>query len=187
MLKIILTVDNAPQERVYNATNLATAIEGEVYIANHLKCSVRGFTDVCKKAVELDEDLLVLEDDVELCTDFLAKVEKAIGKYPNELINFYNMTDSKITKKLSGIRFLWNQCLYIPVDICRLIVEISEPFLKQYPVHRMNQDVLIKHCLNIEGLSYVQHYPSLVQHKAWVSTIDKNRSTTRQTDSFDGE
>lgn len=187
MLKIILTVDNAPQERLDNATNLASIIEGEVYIANHLICSVRGFTDVCRKAIELNDDLLVIEDDVELCTDFLSKVEKAIGKYPNELINFYNMTTSKVVKKNLGVQFLWNQCLYIPVDICKLIVEISEPFLKQYPVHRMNQDVLIKHCLNIEGLSYVQHYPSLVQHKPWISTIDKNRTTTRQTDNFDGE
>jgi GR25 family glycosyltransferase involved in LPS biosynthesis len=185
VLKIILTVDNAPQERLDNATNLATAIEGEVYIANHLKCSVRGFTDVCRKAAKLDEDLLVLEDDVELCADFLSKVEKAIGKYPNELINFYNMTDSKVTKKLSGIRFLWNQCLYIPVDICKLIVEISEPFLNQYPIHRMNQDVLIKHCLAEEGLAYVQYYPSLVQHKAWVSTIDSDRSINRQTSNFE--
>jgi GR25 family glycosyltransferase involved in LPS biosynthesis len=185
VLKIVLTVDNAPQERLDNANDIASIIEGEVYIANHLKCSVRGFTDVCKKAIELDENVLVLEDDVELCTDFLSKVEKAIGKYPNELINFYNMTDSKVTKKLSGIRFLWNQCLYIHVDICKLIVEISEPFLKQYPVHRMNQDVLIKHCLNIEGLSYVQHYPSLVQHKAWVSTIDSDRSINRQTSNFE--
>ena len=184
MLKIVLTVDNAPKERLDNATNLATAIEGEVFTANHLKCSVRGFTEICRKAVELDEDLLVLEDDVELCTDFLSKVEKAINKYPTDLINFYNMTNSKVTKKLPGIKFLWNQCLYIPVDICRLIVETSEPFLKQYPIHRMNQDVLIKHCLNTEELAYVQHYPSLVQHEAWVSTIDKNRSINRQTTNF---
>lgn len=48
----------------------------------------------------------------------------------------------------------------------------------------MNQDVLITHCLTVEGLSYVQYYPSLVQHKAWVSTIDSDRSPNRQTTSF---
>jgi GR25 family glycosyltransferase involved in LPS biosynthesis len=187
MLKVILTVDNATQERLDNAKFLANELQGQVHTANHLICSVRGFAKICKQAVDLNEDLLVLEDDVELCSDFLNKVNNAIEKYPNDLINFFNMTSATYTKKNSGMFFLWNQCLYIPIDICKMITTKTEKFLNQYPIHRMNQDVLIKHCLAEEGLAYVQYYPSLVQHKTWESTIDKNRATTRQTDSFDGE
>ncbi len=117
---------------------------------------VKYFIEVLKTINNYDS--ILLEDDVILCKDFKNRIEEAVKKYPNQMINFFNAPEL-YTKVLTNGNFCYMQCRYYPKGSCDLLINELERF-KDKPK--------VCPCLNIisnkHNLKILQYRPCLVQH-----------------------
>ena len=185
MKTVIFTFDGAPEERVQNVSNLKEQLNAEIF--NGGTDTVKNLTDLCKA---YEDDLLIFEDDVELCKNFSELSQAVIQKYPETVINFHFNTFPKgklkdiltVSKKdlkiyeVSGSAYIWNQCFYLPNKIRKMIIESERNFRGTYPyyVRTKQQDVFIAYC--IRDLGFLAVYPSLVNHLDLSSTIRDAKS-----------
>lgn len=185
MKTVIFTFDGAPEERVQNVSKLKEQLNAEIF--NGGTDTVKNLTDLCKV---YEDDLLIFEDDVELCKNFSELSQAVIQKYPEMVINFHFNTFPKgklkdiltVSKKdlkiyeISGSAYIWNQCFYLPNKIRKMIIESERNFRGSYPyyVRTKQQDVFIAYC--IRDLGFLAVYPSLVNHLDLSSTIRDAKS-----------
>ena len=185
MKTVIFTFDGAPEERVQNVSKLKEQLNAEIF--NGGTDTVKNLTDLCKA---YEDDLLIFEDDVELCKNFSELSQAVIQKYPEAVINFHFNTFPKgklkdiltVSKKdlkiyeVSGSAYIWNQCFYLPNKIRKMIIESERNFRGTYPyyVRTKQQDVFIAYC--IRDLGFLAVYPSLVNHLDLSSTIRDAKS-----------
>lgn len=188
MKTVIFTFTDAPDERAQNARKLKDQLNAEIF--NGGTDTVKNLADLCRA---YEDDLLILEDDVELCGDFKVYADTIIQKYPETVINFHFNTfprgDIKETVNIEekdfkiyevpGSKYIWNQCFYLPGKIRKLIIDSEKDFRKAYPyyVRTKQQDVYIAH--SIRDLTFMAVYPSLVNHLDFGSTI--RHSGSRET------
>lgn len=122
-------------------------------------------------------DAVLLEDDLILCKDFQAEIEKVISQYPNSIINFYTQPRHYFTTKTETV-FKYNQCTYYPKGIGEIIANKMEELLPQFgPKQRLWSQVenLALKQLNITHICY---RPCLVQHpdkESILKSHDPNR------------
>lgn len=170
---VIMTFKDAPKERLDNALKLAKELNGEVYIGT--KKYIDNIYNVLKANVNKD-DLLLLEDDVFVCKDFIKKVENAISEFPDRVINFFNLFYN-IDKSCYMDSTQWSecQCYFMPKRVINHLVLLYKAFTKLAPkAYKCNiADNFFKYCLKED---YVLYYPSLVQQFELKSTIFKNRT-----------
>ena len=103
-------------------------------------------------------DAILLEDDIILCKDFKNRIEEAINKYKDKIVNFFGEPRAYFqTKEESNFHFL--QCRYYPQGISSTIAKELEPYVDEPKVAPSMCRVAIK--LN---LKLVQYRPCLVQH-----------------------
>lgn len=185
MKTVIFTFDGAPEERVQTVSKLKEQLNAEVF--NGSTDTVKNLTDLCKA---YEDDLLIFEDDVELCENFSEFSQAVIQKYPETVINFHFNTFPKgklkdiltVSKKdlkiydVSGSAYIWNQCFYLPNKVRKMIIESERDFRGTYPyyVKTKQQDVFIAYC--IRDLDFLAVYPSLVNHLDLSSTIRDAKS-----------
>ena len=176
MKTVIFSYDKAPPERVQTREKLAKELNAEIFI---------GGSDTVKNTFELlsqfEDDLLILEDDVSLCSDFKRLAQSVIAKFPEKVINFHfnTLPKAKQSDEINGLKiyetdgyeYIWNQCFYVPNDIRKLIISKYSEFCRKYPyyVRTKQQDVFIAEC--IRDLTFMAVYPSPVTHLDFNSTI----------------
>lgn len=180
MKTVIFTYDGAPPERVQNVLKLKEQLNAEAFTGG--TDTVGNLAGLCRR---YEDDLLVLEDDVELCDGFGTYADAIIRRYPETVINFHfncfpkgelketlNI-EGRIFKifEVQGQSYIWNQCFYLPDAIRKLIIDSEKDFRKAYPyyVKTKQQDVFIAYC--IKDLTFMAVYPSAVNHLDFSSTI----------------
>ena len=120
-----------------------------------------------------DYDAVILEDDVILCENFKEEIEKAISKYPNQIINFFNaptIYQDIITNK----NFCFMQCRYYPKGTAKLIANQLVDYLNDKKVCPRLNAVMKSQDINI-----VQYRPCLVQHLDMDSLVENSPHSRR--------
>lgn len=126
-----------------------------------------------------------LEDDVILCKDFKRRIMSEISKHPNDLIQFFTLRQRDYTRGsgyVNGDQFAYNQCLYIPYDIARGIIDYFPEWYatgKNAIREQKGLDVLVKDYLVHHKLQYWVVVPCLVQHAEEVSALNPKCSSKR--------
>ena len=78
----------------------------------------KSFVEQLEKLAELNQDVVILEDDLELCKDFKNRIESVIEQYKDKVVNFfYKPRNYFYTKEQK--HFCWNQCVYYPKEILK--------------------------------------------------------------------
>lgn len=181
---VIMTYKDAPQERLDNAYKLAEELKefgAEVYVGGTKY--IDNMYNVFRKYSSKD-DLLMFEDDVYLCDNFLEKVKKAIEKYPNTVINFFNLHyDINRSVIMNFTQWTECQCYYIPKRIVNRLALYYKAFIKIAPKsYECNiADNYMRYCLQED---YILYYPSLVQQYPFNSVIFEGR-VDEQSKTFD--
>lgn len=137
----------------------------------------KSFVEQLEKLAELNQDVVILEDDLELCKDFKNRIESVIEQYKDKVVNFfYKPRNYFYTKEQK--HFCWNQCVYYPKEILKVL---SVEMRKQYELKPlMAHDEVENIALNCLGIKNVVYRPCLVQHldfKSLVGNTSKNRIT----------
>lgn len=134
-----------------------------------------------------DGPTIQLEDDIELCDDFIRKIEEAVAQYPDHIINFFSLRkkDYELQSPYmeTGAKFMMNQCNYIPAGFASQIIE----FYKTWPrkvEHPTGYDILMADWMKSKKMRYVQWFPHLVNHLECKSLINPKRSSKRSDKNF---
>ena len=134
-----------------------------------------------------DGPMVILEDDAELCENFVNKVEEAISQYPSQIINFFSLRkkDYEIRKPYeeSGAKFIGNVCNYLPAQYGKKIAEYYKVW-KRKEEHPTGYDLLMADWMKENKLKYIQWFPHLVNHKECKSLINPKRSSKRTDKNF---
>ena len=136
------------------------------------------------------EDAIVhLEDDIQLTSNFVEKIEGAIKERPDELIKFFSRYGKDLTegsRYLAGATWMMNQCFYLPAKMALRLVGYykSGDWDEQEKIHPTGLEQLMADYFKIHKLRYWNYVPSLVQHREAISLIDKRRSSRRSSNTF---
>jgi hypothetical protein len=129
-----------------------------------------------------------MEDDIELCNDFVKKCAIEIKKRPMELIQFFSMRKDDLvigSRYIAGYNYLMNQCFYLPLYIAKFALDCFDEFEEKRTDNRIGgTDSLIQFTLKKYKLKYWNVVPNLVDHISGFSAIDKRRSSKRQSLTF---
>lgn len=136
-----------------------------------------------------DESCLHLEDDIILTSNFLEKVNKVISERPNQVIQFFSMrkADLEVGSRLeSGRTFMCALCFYLPKGMSKEVKDYNAQWEldNESQMHGAPLDVALADYLKSKKLKYFINVPSLVEHLPIKSSIDKRRSSKRQSKTF---
>lgn len=172
----IMSFKEASVNRVYNREALATQLDAKIYIGEN---PCMNFVEILK--LNKGKDLLLLEDDVRLCNNFVSKLYTALNKFPNQVINFhYNYGDT--LQQLPVKHYGFNQCVFFPAKIAENMIKPCTDFIKHYLYFVKNKDysVQIKYGLMHSGAeTFIAYEPKLVEHLNLGSAIGNKHSPTR--------
>ena len=131
-----------------------------------------------------DDPALILEDDIILTEDFMAKALSVCWWHPSSVIQFFSMRGDDLTVGSRWDRkFAMNQCTYFPAGYGPMIAD----YLPRWPArdqHTSACDILVNDWLRSRREPYWLHVPSLVEHRIGVSAINPSRSSKRQSKTF---
>lgn len=115
-----------------------------------------------------------LEDDAQLTSGFVGKIEHEIAQRPTRLIQFFSRVKddpARGSRERPAVSFYYNICFYLPAGYGAALYE----YYPRWPRRRIARsgwyDTLIQDWLKERGERYWQHVPSLVQHRDLKSTI----------------
>jgi len=151
---------------------------------------------------DISRPIVQLEDDIELCDDFVNIIERRIEEAPNAVINFFGHIKSKRTRSKwqKGKYFLWLQCTYFPPGYGDMIADywpiwrdIKGPEYISQMSHMSKSylytvdtlfDQLVAFWLDSRNESYYVSLPALVQHLPITSALHSELSVNRQNKTF---
>lgn len=123
-----------------------------------------------------------IEDDIELCDDFVEKIKDAVSQYPDTIINFFSLRrkDYELKKPYfeRGGSFMMNQCFYVPAGFGKQIVDFYKKWERKSE-HPTGYDILMADWMKSKRMKYIQWFPHLVNHKVCKSLINPKRSSKR--------
>ena len=129
-----------------------------------------------------DKPCVHLEDDIDICDDFVDKIKQAISCHPNRVINFFSLRkkgyELKRPYEETGSKYLMNQCFYLPCGYGQQIAEFYKGWERKKE-HPTGLDLLIADFLKSRKERYIQWFPHLVNHKQCRSLINPRRSSKR--------
>lgn len=166
----IFSFDKAPTERVTNRESLANQLDAQVFIGGNNTCT--NFVNLLKLAK--GKDLLLIEDDVQLCNDFTPILDDVLSQYPDTVINFhYNEKTSTTTDYHPATKYAYNQCVYFPKRIVNKLIPPCTAFIKMYPyyVNKGDYAIQIKYGLMKCNEYFLAYEPKLVKHLNFTSTL----------------
>lgn len=160
-----------------------------------IKCTLDNVfpVHIASLAVEDEYDgIVMLEDDIQLCNNFVQRCEDVIAQHPDNVISMFESACAKgelHSEYRAGSRFAWNQCNYYPKKVGRILadpkwmVPFVEWFYKRnepwgYPI-----DTYIAYVLGKSKIKYWMEVPFLVQHLDMKSNF-AGRSSGRQSKYF---
>lgn len=131
------------------------------------------------RALGTDESVLFMEDDIELCKDFLEKAMKEINEHPDEFVMFYSCKQWEIDEaenKKNGIPycrpFVYTQAFYMPAGVGKWLVE----FLKDdWHANHCRYSIGINKYLVENNIPRYLVLPALVQHIGNTSLLEPNK------------
>jgi hypothetical protein len=127
-----------------------------------------------------------LEDDVDLCAYFTAKVEDAVALYPAEIISFFTLRKISGLTRFPGREFCMFQCVYFPDGLAQMVDYYRQGTWPRRAKNPKDPDSFVADFLSLAvRRSYLIWYPNLVQHQVCVSEIDPKRSRFRQSKIFE--
>ena len=158
-------------------------------------CQEPGLFEQAIECWQLEDEydgIVILEDDVQLCENFMERIMTAIEERPDESISFFESACSKKplhSEYRPGSKLMWMQCRYYPAKIAKLLCKQEEyEYFKEnwrkyttawsYPIDTYASVVFRRH-----KLKYFMKLPFLVQHLPIRSAVG-NRPTNRQTKFF---
>lgn len=129
---------------------------------------------------------LQLQDDAELCDNFLTKFYAEVEKRPYDVIQLFSMRKADLTEGSrydDGGKFLANVAVYFPPGMAKAILEYSYTWrrIKQYP---SADDFIVRDFLKDNGINYWIVVPNLVNHRETRSLINPKRSSKRRSLTF---
>lgn len=130
------------------------------------------------------EGALHLEEDIELTTGFVQKVEDVLAEHGDHLVQFFSCRDTKdLTVGSRWDRdFLMAQCFWLPPGYAAEIRAYSARWPK-HEEHPNGLDLMVGDWLRERRERYWLHVPSLVQHRRGPSMLGP-RSSARQSATF---
>lgn len=128
------------------------------------------------RTLDTDEPMLFMEDDIELCKNFLEKAMKEIEEHPDSFVMFYSCKKWEIEEaenKKNWIpydrRYVYTQAFYMPKGIWKKLTE----FLKDnYRANHHRYSIAISDFLKAEWIHRYLVLPALVQHIGTQSILD---------------
>lgn len=187
----------ATPERVECIKTLRSQIPVLIVIEDRDKDPMGTF---CKAlSYDANKPIVMLEDDIELCNNFVEVIEQRIQKIPGSVINFFGncKSNSRRSRWQKGKYFLWLQCVYFPPGYGNLIadywptwrdIKSREVFKKNPNTSLYTTETLFDHMvaswLESRNESYYVSLPALVQHLPIASAINPKLSTNRQNKTF---
>lgn len=139
------------------------------------------YLELLRHVKDMDEDILILEDDVILCKDFLQRLEEVVNTYPNDIINFFwgirkRPKEIFVARLDSG--FCYTQCVYYPKGT------INKFFKKLLKIRNYPYDENIGQAIKKVGMTFISYRPTLVQHIDDNSLIQKGSYIKRVSQVF---
>lgn len=137
---------------------------------------VKSFIDQVMYLTSLNCEVVILEDDVVLCRDFKARIEKIIEDNPIDTINFFyepNWYFESTIEKPS----VWHQCVYYSINALNILNTNLKHFNKDMKFK--HYDVVARFALLNKCMCYYPR-PCLVQHLDFdsiIGNIPGNRTT----------
>jgi hypothetical protein len=117
-----------------------------------------------------------LEDDVTLCDNWTERIEAVLANHRREPITFFSTDPSRESHYRPD--FNGAQCWYLPARLWAPVYEWVSASPRRAERGAL-YDVATHECFASLGEQLWQVVPSLVQHRAWVSAIDENRTLNR--------
>lgn len=144
------------------------------YLIDHEHKPVSSFIKQLKQISE--DDALFLEDDVIFCENFLEEVNRAIEKYPNQIINFfYRPMAYFVPEKIKGEKFIYNQCVFYPKGLALKIANELETILEGQEnidiIFAKTYDQLQGKAMKNLKIDFINYRPCLVQHIGGSSSL----------------
>lgn len=190
-IKYIVLCSKGNQARIENVEKLKQAIPQ----LRAVMCSLDDVFPVHVSCFYVEDEydgVVILEDDIQLCENFLERVEALIEQHPYEVVSMFESACSKgelHSEYRYGRNFAWNQCNYYPRNIGRILcdprymIPFVEWFDKRnepwgYPI-----DTYISFVLGQNKIKYWMEVPFLVQHLDMKSNF-KGRPSNRQSKYF---
>lgn len=94
----------------------------------------KNFKDMMALCVSDNKGLLLIENDV--VSFNIDIVKKSINDYPNSVINF----SFPVLGHIKGYLYLYNQCVYFPLEICKELINKMDKWCSKYPYyHKRNE------------------------------------------------
>jgi len=156
-----------------------------VYYDDFYKDTMKSFLHVLE--MNGSDPVVILEDDVELTSNFLEKLKSALIGHEHELVQFFSMRKADIDVGSRYDRnYLMGQCTYFPQGYTKMIRDYYELW-KNTPngiKYYTGTDTMINDFLRYIDKKYWIYVPSLVQHLEVKSVIDSRRSSKRQSKTF---
>lgn len=177
---VIMSYNNAPEERIINREIIKEALGGNAHIYIGTSDTCNNFIDILTKYD--NDDLLLLEDDIRVCNNFISLVSDAIDEYEDEVINFhYNIHNSGYTSEISINKYQFNQCVFFPKRIVKKMRNYCKEFYKIYPyyVRKKIYEMEIRYALSkLHVESFIAYEPELVKCLGFESMIGTSPITT---------
>lgn len=179
---VIFTFENAPQDRQDNVDVLKDELNAEVFSGGDSTCE--NLINMCKKYK--NQNVLLIEDDVQICRDFLDYVNDVIQNEPNKIINFHynrNVSDDRYYDtigdldlfELNGIEYGFNQCVYLPKKYIQKILRNTDMFIRYHAYVEANAHATVMSRI-FEHDKFLVVKPSLVKHLSFESSINEGQS-----------
>ena len=125
---------------------------------------------------------IFLQDDVEVCDNFIEICEQIIAAHPNKIIGLFPFDYMRYDSKLDSlespyleIRVLSGQGIIMPIEYIKPCFE----WLKSTYDDKIDDDKGIHQWAKYSGVKVITTVPALVQHIGDVSAIDTSRKVRR--------
>ena len=128
----------------------------------------KSFVEQLEHLATLDDDIVILEDDLILCDNFEALIEKVIYKYKDKIINFFYYPESYFSTH-EDENFTWNQCVYYPNKLLKILAKEMRHQYTLYP--NTQHDTVEGRALKMLNISVINYRPCLVQHLDFDSLV----------------
>ena len=174
-----------------NDIRKAAGVDHTTIVWDQQKNVMDTFRLVLKQVIEDgDPAFVILQDDVQLTSDFREKLEALVAERPGMVNQFFAMEDEQKAKTLGsrereGVTYISNLCTYFPAGYASQLLAYSYEFVEKYPQHKTGDDFVVRYWLRNRKESYYLHYPNLVQHEGWVSSINAKRPRWRKSHHFE--
>ena len=128
------------------------------------------------RVLDSDEDMLVMEDDIELCKNFYEKAMKEIEERPDSFIMFYCMWRGEAQAPIHHAKwipydlgYVFTQAYYVPKWIGKNLTKFLE---SSYHANHKRWSIWINLFLKAKWIPRYIVYPSMVQHISTSSILE---------------